>query len=125
MFRKKGLSAAYLFIGPGAEGLQAAGVGELGRVACQEMVVDDVDQWSGIEAIVRPEVFFGFPGDGMGVGKSVDGPMEVDTISNGFWVVQLFFPFYKVADQIAYGYVGYAEGQVCMCQIVHCTIYGM
>lgn len=116
---EKRLSVAHLLIGPDGKGPKAAGVREFGRVAREEMVIYNVDKRSGIEAIVCPEKMLGFPGNGMGVGKSVDGPMEIDTISNGFWVVQLFFPFYKVTDQIAHGYVGYAEGQVCMCQIIH------
>lgn len=118
-FGEKRLPAAYLFIGSGGKGPEGAGVREFGGVTREKMIIYNVDKRPGIEAIVRGEELLGFPGNGMGVGKIVDGPVEGDTISNGFWVVQLFFPFYKVTDQIAYGYIGYAEGQVCMCQIIH------
>lgn len=116
---KKVLAAGELLIGPAGEGLQAWGIGELSRIIGQEVIVCDIDQRTGIKAIISPEKDLGFTGNGMGIGEGVDRPVEGYALAYGDWVVQLFFPFYKVTDQIANGYVGYAEGQVCMCQIIH------
>jgi hypothetical protein len=85
----------------------------------QEVSVYDIDQRAGIKAIIGPEKAFRFTGNGMRVGEGVDGPVEGNAVAYGDWVVQLFLPFYKVTDQIAYYDVGNAEGQVCMCQIIH------
>ena len=116
---KEVLAAGELLIGPAGEGLQAGGIGELSRVIGQEVIICDIGQRTGIKAIIGPEKAFSFTGNGMRVGEGVDGPVEGNAVAYGDWVVQLFFPFHKVADQIAYCYVGYAEGQVCMCQIIH------
>jgi hypothetical protein len=114
-----GLASRHLVIGSQGEGFQAGGIGKPGEVVSQVMVIYNVDERSGIKSIVCLKKLFRFPCDGMGVGKSVDGPMEDDPMLNGFRVVQLLFPFHEVADEIAYSYVGYIEGEICMCQIIH------
>jgi len=52
---EEGLAGAYQVIGPGGKGLQAGGIREFARVIGQEMIVYDVGQGSGIEAIGGPE----------------------------------------------------------------------
>ena len=107
---KEVLAAGELVIGPAGKGLQAGGIGELSRVIGQEVIVSNIDQRAGVKAIIGPEKAFSLPGNGMGIGEGVDGPVEGNAVAYGDWVVQLFFTFYEVTDQIAYGYVGYAEG---------------
>ena len=83
------------------------------------MIIYNIYQRTGIEAIAGAEENFCFLCYGVSIGECVDGSVEGDAMLNGFWVVQLLLSFYKIADQIAYGDVGVAEGQVCVCQIIH------
>ena len=118
-FRKKGLPVADLLVGERGKGFQLTGIGKQICISGQKVVIYDVDDGACIETVILSEENFCLSCNGVTVGVTVDGPVESDTVSNGFGEVQFFFPFHKITDQVAYGDVGYAEGQVCMCQIIH------
>ena len=109
-FGKKRLAAGQLSIRLLGKSVQAAGFGELGRVGGQKMVEYDVDERAGIKSVVGPEPRFCFLCHGMEICKAIYSAVEVDTMTDGKWVVQLFFPFYKITDHVADGNICDAEG---------------
>ena len=110
MFREKGLAAGQLPVSYLGEGVKAVPGGEPGGVVGQEVIIYDVDEGAGVETIGSPEPGLGFPGYGMSVRETIYGAMEVNTMTDGKWVIQLFLPFYKITDQVSDGDVFDAEG---------------
>ena len=82
------------------------------------MIIDHIYKSAGIQAVMRPEKFFGFPGSFMCISKRVNGPVQGDPFLNTRGIVKLFFPFYKIADKVANQYVRVIKRKICMGEVV-------
>src|SRR5271170_7594999 len=83
------------------------------------MVIYDIDERAGIEAISFLKYGFSKARLRMRVCKGVNGPVQGDAFLDGWRIIEFLPAFYKIADQIAYGNFGYAEGKPGVRQVVH------
>src|SRR5689334_16645585 len=88
------------------------------------MVIYYIDKSPAIQAIGGFEECFSMPGYGMIIGKRIDGTMEDDPFLNVFRIIELFFSFYKITDEISCDNTRFIKRKICMRQVIHSLVFG-
>lgn len=70
-------------------------------------------------SVYRSEKLFHFFGDGMLISEVVDRPVEYNTFMDLWAIIELLFPFYKIADHITNQDARLPERQMGMCKEIH------
>lgn len=82
------------------------------------MIIYHIYKCAGVKPVIRPEYFFGLPGSGMCICKSINGTVQGDSLLNAERVVQFLFAFYIITDQVTGQYIRIIKGKVCVCQVI-------
>lgn len=97
------------------EGAVAEVLGIVGEV----VVVHNIDKGAAVASNCGCKISLRFFGDGVMVGKIVDGAVVENTLADGGGVVEEpGFAFDEIADHIAGEQARIVEGEQCVCQVV-------